>query len=320
MKKLLMAAAAVAITAATAFSLTACSTSQRVKMLDVRLAGERYGYCVAQTDTDLMSEVNALIGALVGSEPYNPEDENSGADAVGVQYDLDGDGTAETVTFKSLYEAVNSDEEYPVDAYNYETLPSGVSEEDCLIVATNAEFEPFEYAIGDKFGGIDMHIAKMLANQLGKELAIKNMDFEVVITDVETGASDIGMAGLTINRGREEIVRFSDPYYQTTQRVAVLESDTTFDNCETEEDFVAAVNGLGKITAGAATGQTGYFYIAGSTDFEYEGFADVNVQDYESIGLAVTNLSNGKLRFVVGDMDTLRSAVEETNSRIPAEE
>lgn len=320
MKKLLMAAAAVALTAVTAVSLSACATSQRVKMLDVRLAGERYGYCVAQTNTDLMGQVNSLIESLVGSEPYNPEDANSGTDAVGVQYDLNGDGTAETVTFKTLYEAVNSDTEYPVDAYNYETLPSNVDIDNCLVVATNAEFEPFEYMIGDSFAGIDMHIAKMLANALDEELVIKNMDFEVVITDVETGASDIGMAGLTINHGREQIVSFSDAYYQTTQRVAVLESDTTFDNCKTEEEFVAAVNGLGKITAGAATGQTGYFYIAGSTDFDYAGFPDVDVQDYESIGLAVTNLSNGRLRFVVGDMDTLRSAVEETNGRIPAEE
>ncbi len=315
MKKLLVAFVAVLMICAMAISMTACGSSERVKVLDVQLAGERYGYAVSQKDTTLMESVNALIEKLVGSEPYNPEAETQPA-AEGVAYDLNNDGTAETVTFATLYEAENNGTAGAVDAIDYETRPAGLDLEECLVVATNAEFEPFEYMKGDKYAGIDMHIAKMLANSLGKQLVIRNLEFDVVITDVEQGTSDIGMAGLTINRGREEVVKFSDAYYLTTQRVAVLESDTTFDDCETEADFRAKVEELGKITAGAATGQTGYFYISGNTDFDYPGFDNVTCKDYDSVGLAVKNLSNGKLKFVVADKDTLMSAVEETNSLI----
>lgn len=318
MKKLFACIAAVALSALLAVSMTACSSSVRIKVLDVRLAGERYGYCVNQSNTEVMTALNSLIEKLVGSAPYDSESQNPGAGAVGVSYDLDGNGTPETVTFDTLYKSVEEKKNYTVDAYNFETLPSTVNPKDCLIVATNAEFEPFEYMVGDKFAGIDMHVAKMLANELDKDLIIKNMDFEVVITDVEQGSSDVGMAGLTINHGREKIVKFSNPYYVTMQRVAVAESDKTFDSCKTEEEFTAKVKELGKISAGAASGQTGYFYIKGSSDFGYAGFSNADVKDFESIGLAVTNLSNGKVKFVVGDKDTLMSAVEETNARISA--
>lgn len=316
MKKLLVAAISALLVVVLTVSMAACSKAQRVKVIDVMLTGEEYGYCVDQDNTTLMTAVNELIVQLCGNEPYNPEAPNTSA--AGVEYDLNGDGTAETVTFHTLYEAMEGETVYNVkDAYT--EIPSGKTREECLLVATNAEFEPFEFMNGENFAGIDMHIAKMLANKLGKTLVIRNMEFDVVITDVEQGNSDIGMAGLTINRGREKIVSFSEGYYTTSQYLAVLESDTTFDNCTTEAEVVAAINGLGKVTAGAATGQTGYFYITGSTDFEFAGFKDVTAKDYDTIALAVQNLSDGKLKFVVGDRDTLESAVEAINAKVPAE-
>ena len=317
MKKFLALIGSVVLAAVMAVSMAACSQGmQRVKVLDVQLTCEQYGYCVSKDNAEIMEEVNSLIGLLCGSEAFNPEDSQSGADAEGVAYDLNGDGTAENVTFKILYEAVQNDEAGDIGEVAT-SVPAGADRNDYLVVATNAEFPPFESMVGDRFAGIDMHIAKMLAQRLGRELVIKNMEFDVVITDVENGASDIGMAGLTINRGREEVVTFSKGYYMTTQRIAILESDTVFDGCETEEEIVAKINSeLKGEAAGGAIGQTGFFYIIGSTDFEFAGFPDINARSYDTVALAVRDLANGKVRFVVADRDTLNDAVEEMNTLV----
>lgn len=317
MKKFLIAALSALMVAVMAVSMAACTQGmQRVKVLEIQLTGEQYGYCVSKENSEIMEEVNALIGLLCGSEAYNPEDPQSGADAEGVAYDLDGDGTAENVTFKSLYEAVQNDEAGDIGTVAT-SVPAGADRSEYLVVATNAEFPPFESMVGNRFAGIDMHIAKMLAQRLDRELVIKNMEFDVVITDVENGDSDVGMAGLTINRGREEVVTFSDGYYMTTQRIAVLESDTVFDGCTTEEEVVAKINEeLKGEAAGGAIGQTGYFYITGSTDFEFDGFSDIEARSYDTVALAVRDLANGKLRFVVADRDTLNDAVDETNKLV----
>ncbi|HIW01735.1 MAG TPA: transporter substrate-binding domain-containing protein [Candidatus Protoclostridium stercorigallinarum] len=314
MKKLLAVLLSVCLLGGVVASFAGCG-SEKVKLLDVTLSEERYGFCVGDDNSSIMTAVNELIEDLCGESPYDPNAVEPGKGAEGVKYDYNGDGTAETVTFDTLYTAEEEEKGTTVKGVSTD-IPSGKTREDCLVVATNAEFAPFEYFSGNDFAGIDMHIAKMLANKLGKELVIKHMVFDSVITSVSTGESDIGMAGLTISEGREQNVTFSDAYYYTAQRVAVLESDTTFDDCKTEEEFIEKVNSLGKVDAGAATGQTGYWYIVGSEDFGYDGFKDVNAQPFETVALAVKNLSNGKIKFVIGDSDPLRMAVEETNEYI----
>lgn len=84
---------------------------------------------------------------------------------------------------------------------------------DQLVVATNAAFEPFEYTQGEDYYGIDMEIASLLADKLGKELVIQNMDFDAVCLSVGQQKCDIAMAGLTISEDRKEYVTFSDSYY-----------------------------------------------------------------------------------------------------------
>ena len=315
MKKLLAVLLSVCLLGGIVASFAGCGGSERVKLLDVTLSEERYGFCVGDETSSIMTSVNELIADLCGDSPYDPNAVEPGAGAAGVQYDYNGDGTAETVTFDTLYTA-EEEGNAPTVKDVYTDIPSGKTREDCLIVATNAEFAPFEYFQGNEFAGIDMHIAKMLANKLGKDLVVKHMVFDVVVSSVGTGESDIGMAGLTISEGREENVTFSNAYYYTAQRVAVLESDTTFDDCTTEEEFCAKVESLGSVDAGAATGQTGYWYIEGSEDFGYDGFENVNPRPYDTIALAVKDLSNGRLKFVVGDSDPLRIATEETNRYI----
>ena len=314
MKKILAAVVSVLLVAAMAVSFAACSKGDPVKVIDVSLSGEPYGYCYDKENKEIEDAINQLIFDLCGSQEFNPEIEGSGSDAKGVLYDYDGDGTPETVTFKDLYEYENGNN--PVRTVSALTeVPNG-EEDNCLVVATNAAFPPFEDVQGDKFSGIDMQIAQMLANRLGKKLVIRNMEFDVIIKDVETGKSDIGMAGFTISKGREELVTFSNPYYRTSQRIAVLKSETAFDNCKTEADVRAVIEGMGKVKGGAADGQTGYYYLAGSDDFGFEKFENVEIKGYSEIALAVKDLSNGKVKFVVGDRDTINDAVDSINDTL----
>jgi ABC-type amino acid transport substrate-binding protein len=112
---------------------------------------------------------------------------------------------------------------------------------DQLVVATNAAFEPFEYTKGDSYVGIDMEIAKALADKLGKELVIQNMSFDAVCLSVGQHKCDLAIAGLTIKEDRKEYVAFSDPYYQASQRLVVASDNTEFDNCKTAADVEALI-------------------------------------------------------------------------------
>ncbi len=84
-----------------------------------------------------------------------------------------------------------------------------------------------------------MEIAKLLADELGKELVIQNMDFDAVCLSVSQQKCDIAMAGLTINEEREEYVTFTDSYYSASQRLIVPSNVTTFDDCKTADDVAA---------------------------------------------------------------------------------
>src|SRR5690606_9651080 len=95
---------------------------------------------------------------------------------------------------------------------------------------------------------IDMEIAKLLADHLGKELVISNMDFDAVCLSVGQGKCDIAMAGLTIKEDRKEYVNFSDKYYDAAQTLIVKASDTTFDKCQTTADVEAVLSKLPSTT------------------------------------------------------------------------
>ena len=312
MKKFLLAAASALLAAGIAVSASGCGTSVRVKVIDVMLTGEEYGYCVDKDNTELMTAVNELIEDLCGSDPYNAEDPVT--DVTGVAYDLNGDGTEETVTFDSLYKAFTQEgsTRYNVaDALS--ELPANADRTQYLVVATNAEFEPFEYMNGSSYTGIDMHIAKMLAEKLNKTLVIKHMAFESVLQDVQSGDSDIAMAGLTINAERAQQVDFSEPYYDTTQRIAVAADNTAFDECETEEDVVNVLKSLTGVKAGAAKTQTGYYYLVGEESFEFEGYPNISTSAYPSVAAAVQDLANGAVSIVCADAVPLQAAVNAVN-------
>lgn len=182
--------------------------------------------------------------------------------------------------------------------------------DDQLIVATNAAFAPFEYMEGDKYYGIDMEIAAALAKKLNKKLVIKNMEFDSVISSVENGYSNIGMAGLTVNEKRKLVVTFSDTYYDASQMLIVKANDTTFDNCETASDVEAILNAKTANTkVGVQKGTTGQFYVEGDEEWGFDGFP-VTCTSYTNGALAVQDMINGGVSFVIIDEAPAKSIVK----------
>ena len=97
-------------------------------------------------------------------------------------------------------------------------------EAEVLTMATNAYFKPYEYYEGDKIVGIDAEIAEAIAQKLGKQLVINDMQFDSILTAVQTGSVDFGMAGMTVTDERLESVNFSTAYITNTQVVIVKDS------------------------------------------------------------------------------------------------
>ena len=176
-----------------------------VKLIDIRLTDEEYAFGVDKNNDELLNKVNEFITKAMS------------------------DGTIEGIMNKYF------NEEGEITGIESAALDNSRADEQ-LDVATNAAFPPFEYTLGDKFAGIDMEIAAALADYLGMELVIQNMDFESVVTSVGKNGVDIAMAGLTVSEKRKLSVNFSESYYEASQMVLVLENDDTFDACKSAED------------------------------------------------------------------------------------
>ncbi len=269
MKKFITAALA-ALTAAACFAAVSCSTkAENVKVFkEVTLTEETYAFAIAKENTELLESVNAFL---------KPIKEDGSLDKLINSY---FDGTAE---------------------FTYENKTSSPQKDD-FIVATNAAFPPFEAYEGSAFKGIDIEIAYKIAENLGKNLFVKNMDFDAVVTSVETGESVIGMAGMTVTDSRLEHVNFAMGYYESAQVITVRESDNTFDACETKEDVEAILKTKSaKYTIGTQRGTTGFMYSAGDADFGYDGFKNLTTKSYKTGALAMKDLSNGKIDAVILD-------------------
>ena len=250
-----------------------------VKVIDIPLTEEEYAFGVDKNQPELLEEVNKFIAQIKSDGTFDK-----------ILNNYFGDGTPSPVTSAELD-------------------PS----KDQLVVATNAAFEPFEYMAGDKYLGIDMEIAGLLAERLGKELVISNMDFDAVCLSVGQGKADIAMAGLTIKEERKEYVTFSDKYYDAAQMLIVKSSDKRFDNCKTTEDVEAVLNGLdSKTRIGVQNGTTGEFYVRGDEDWGFPGYK-VECIGYKSGSLAVQDMLNGNIDLVIIDEAPAKCIVEAFN-------
>lgn len=157
-----------------------------------------------------------------------------------------------------------------------------------LIMSTNAEFPPYEMTDDDgNYIGIDIEIAKAIAQKLGLELEILDVDFDAALLAVQEGKSDIVMAGVTVNEDRKLVMDFTESYATGVQVVIVKEdSDVTMDN-------------LGEKMIGAQRGTTGYIYASDSP--ENGGYGEDHVTAYDNGATAVQALLAGKVDCVIID-------------------
>ena len=99
-------------------------------------------------------------------------------------------------------------------------------DETVLVMATNAAFPPYEYLEGDKFVGIDVEIAQAIADKLGMELQIEDVEFGSIIGGVVEGKYDMGMAGMTVTEERKQSVNFSNTYATGIQVIIVKDGSS----------------------------------------------------------------------------------------------
>lgn len=192
-------------------------------------------------------------------------------------------------------EAPAEDAEEPVDAPaegeeasgDFTTVTEGV-----LTMGTNATFPPYEFYDGDEIVGIDAEIAELLAEKLGLTLEIQDMDFTAIVTSVQTGKVDIGLAGMTVTEDRLENVNFTDSYATGVQVVIVK-----------EDSDIQSVDDLEGKLIGVQEGTTGHSYCA-------EDYGEDSVVAYANGATAVQNLVSGSVDCVVIDQQPAISFVE----------
>lgn len=249
--------------------LAGCGSSAKktAKVIEVNLTDEEYAFGVDKDQPELLESVNAYIKEI---------QENGKFDEICNHYF--GDGTPVAVSSATFDES-----------------------KDQLVIATNAAFEPFEYMSGESYYGVDMEIAAGLAEKLGKELVIQNMDFDAVCLSVGQHKCDIAMSGLTIKEERKEYVNFTDSYYTASQKLIVLSDCTEFDACTDAASVEAILNTKdSKTKIGVQTGTTGQFYAEGDADWGFTGFP-VSTVGYKNGSLAVQDLLNGNIQYVIID-------------------
>lgn len=277
--KLVMIVLVLSLVLASCFALVGCGEVENVKVIEIKLTDEDYAFAVNKEDSKLLEDVNKILA------------------------EIKADGTLEGIL----------DKYFKGEKVEGITSAKKDASKDQLVVATNAAFPPFEYTIGDKYAGVDMEIAKVLADRLGKELVIDNMEFDSVVLSVNSGKSDIGMAGLTVTEKRKESVDFTETYFNASQMVIVRESDTTFDNCKTVEDVENILKGMKNKKAGYQNGTTGNFYVTGNTDFGFEGFKNLTAKGFQNGALAVKKLQTGGIDLVIIDEMPAKSIVASMN-------
>ena len=165
-------------------------------------------------------------------------------------------------------------------------------EDKTLVMATNAEFPPYEYYEGEEVVGIDVDIAKAVAEELGMELKIEYMAFDSVIPAVSSGKADIALAGLTVTDERKENLNFTDTYAKATQVIIVK-----------EDSAIAGPDDLEGKKIGVQLGTTGDLYASDIKDAE--------VEQYNKGFEAVQATMQGKIDAVIIDSEPAKEFVAE---------
>lgn len=236
----------------------------KLTILDTEYTVEDYAICVAKENTELLDKINAALA------------------------ELEADGTKQAIVDKYI-----SGKEHNL---KFQENAEGKAE---LHMATNAQFPPYEYYEGEEIVGIDAEFAAAIADKLDMKLVIDDMDFDAVITAVQTKKADMGMAGLTVTPDRKKQVNFSDSYATGIQSVIVPEGS----DIKTVDDLYADD---AEYLIGTQKGTTGDIYAE-------DDFGADRVMKYASGNEAVQALITGKIDCVIIDNEPAKAYVEANN-------
>ena len=227
--------------------------------------------CGSDTTSSASSEVGSAVSSEVSSEASSEASSEVSSEAA-----------------SEVSSEASTSETAAGDYGEFETVEEGK-----LIMSTNAQFPPYELVSdgegfnGTGFEGIDVEIASAIADKLGLELQIDDMDFDSALVAVQNGSSDVVLAGLSYSEERDEILDFTDSYATGVQVVIVKEgSDVTLDN-------------LGEKMIGTQRGTTGYIYASDTP--ENGGYGEDHVSGYDNGATAVQALVNGQVDAVIID-------------------
>ena len=154
-----------------------------------------------------------------------------------------------------------------------------------LVMATNAEFPPYEYHDGGEIVGIDVEVAEAIAAKLGMTLEIEDIAFDSIIPELQSGKADFGAAGMTVSEDRLANVDFSDTYTTASQVIIVK-----------EDSDIAGPDDLAGKFIGVQLGTTGDIY---ASDYEEQGST---IERYNKGFEAVQAMIQGKIDAVVIDV------------------
>ncbi len=191
---------------------------------------------------------------------------------------------------------VSADETEGFDFGSVKTVSEGK-----LIVGTEAGFAPYEYLVGDTVEGVDMDIAKEIADALGVELEIQNMDFDGALLAVQQGKVDIVAAGVSVSKEREEVMDFSEKYVDSRDVVVVKADDPAVKESSAEA--------LEDKTIGVQQGNIADLWVTDNTKAK-------SVQRYTKFVQAAQDLVNGKIDCIVMDEAPAIELVESSGDKL----
>ena len=173
---------------------------------NIPFSSENYGIGIDPAQTALKDQINSILANKAAE-----------IDAIKAKY-MNGEEASYVGVTSAVKDSAKADQQ--------------------LVVATNAEFAPWEYKEGTEYFGIDMEIAKLIADELGMELVIEDMAFDNVVGSVGKHGIDIAMSGITITAERLGVINFSDPYYVESIVIVCKADNTAFDSCGTVVDLL----------------------------------------------------------------------------------
>ena len=240
-------------------ALSFVAVNDDIKILEEEFAVEEYALCVKKGNSELLGKINTALQKLKA------------------------DGTIAKINTNYI----GTDEEKGTMPYQ----KKDVQRTGDLIVATNAEFKPYEYIENNQIIGIDMDIMQAVCDELGMNLVIENMAFDSILPAIQSGKAAVGAAGMTVTEDRKKNVDFSDSYTTSKQVIIVNDEKSPVSN-----NAITSVDDLLGKNIGVQLGTTGDTF---ATDYEKDGTA--NLERYTKAADAIQALNQNKIDCVIID-------------------